>query len=619
MQFIPFNSRREYHKSPVGAVSTGEKVIFRIVLPKSEMCSGVRLRLFSDSGKMQTSSFSWERNEGENEEWWKLELIAPKAGIWWYDFEYDTPNLKKTIALASKGNAVIGDGRRWQLTVTKTRQEPPQWLLGGIIYQIFPDRFYKSGKTKTPDDRPQDVIRDDWGNEPMWAPDKDGRINNYDFFGGDLKGIEEKLPYLKSLGVTCVYLNPIFKARSNHRYDTGDYMKIDPMLGTQSDFESLCKKGKKMGISFILDGVFSHTGAESKYFDKFGNYGGHGAYCDENSPYRQWYKFKKWPNEYTSWWGVDVLPELVEENPSVLKYFTGENSVARHWLRLGAAGWRLDVADELPDEFLDKFNEAVKQEKKDAFIYGEVWEDATNKISYSQRRRYLLGGQLDSVMNYPFANAIVNFVKYADAQTLSQTVESIAENYPKAAFHTLMNHIGTHDTVRAITKLGRLKDRSNTSARDRGLLSANEYERGVCLLKLASVLQFTLPGIPSIYYGDEAGLCGGEDPYNRGCYPWGKENKELIEHYKALAKIRRENEAFKCGEYRTVSAALGCIAFERIGESERLLIIANANNHDIDYIVHEPWRDAKALWGSDANGFNVPVGAFSAVILKKDI
>ena len=619
MQFIPFNSRKDYHKSPVGAVSTGEKVIFRIVLPKSEMCSGVRLRLFSDAGKMQTWSFDWEKDEGDSEEWWQLQLISPETGVWWYDFEYDTPYSTKTIALAYKGNAVIGNGRRWQLTVTDGRDTTPDWLMGGIIYQIFPDRFYKSGKTKVPDDRPDDVIRTDWGNEPMWAPDKDGRINNYDFFGGDLKGIEEKLPYLKSLGVTCVYLNPIFKARSNHRYDTGDYMRIDPMLGTQKDFESLCKKGKEMGIRFVLDGVFSHTGAESKYFDKFGNYGGHGAYSDPTSPYRDWYKFNKWPDDYTSWWGVDVLPELVEENPSVLQYFTGENGVARHWLKLGASGWRLDVADELPDEFLDKFNEAVKKEKKDGFIYGEVWEDATNKISYSQRRRYLLGGQLDSVMNYPFANAIVNFVKYGDAENLAETVESIAENYPKSAFHTLMNHIGTHDTVRAITSLGRFKGRNNAGTRDRGLLNSEEYERGVCLLKLASVLQFTLPGVPSIYYGDEAGLYGGEDPYNRGCYPWGNEDEELIEHYKKLAKIRKSNGAFKCGDYKTISAALGCVAFERIGDDERLLIIANANDHDIDYIVHEPWRDAKALWGEDVSGFNVHIDANSAVILKKEI
>lgn len=618
MQFIPFNSRKDYHKSPVGAVSAGEKVVFRIVLPKSEMCSGVRLRLFSDAGQMHTESFLWERNEGNTEEWWRAEISAPEAGVWWYDFEYDTPHLTKTISLKSKSEAVIGSGRRWQMTVTDGKSTIPDWLMGGVIYQIFPDRFYKSGKTTDPKDRQRDVMRDDWGNEPMWAPDKDGRINNYDFFGGDLIGIEEKLPYLKSLGVTCIYLNPIFKARSNHRYDTGDYMMIDPLLGTQEDFESLCFKAKNIGIRIILDGVFSHTGAESKYFDKFKNYGGHGAYCDPNSPYRDWYKFHNWPNEYESWWGVDVLPELIEDNPKVLQFFTGENGVARHWLKMGASGWRLDVADELPDDFLDNFNKAVKTQKNDAFIFGEVWEDATNKISYSKRRRYLLGGQLDSVMNYPFANAIINFVKYEDAEGLCETVESIAENYPKGALHTLMNHIGTHDTMRAITVLGRLKQRANTSTRDKGLLSDSEYQRGVKLLKLASVLQFTLPGVPSIYYGDEAGLCGGQDPYNRGCYPWGKENKELIEHYRELSKVRHENEAFKCGDFLAVSATLGCIAFERIGKKEKLLIIANSNTHPIDYFVHDEWKDAKAVWGEDAKGLSVHIGAKEAAILRKE-
>ncbi|MBQ2774834.1 MAG: glycoside hydrolase family 13 protein [Clostridia bacterium] len=617
MYFIPFNSRKEYHRFPLGAVASGEKMIFRIVLPRHEQCSAVRLVMFDDDGENLSESFSWERMEGDSEEWWRLETVSPETGVWWYLFEFDTPSGTKPISLESGGNGIIGDGERWQLTVYDADKLSQSWLEGGIIYQIFPDRFNRSGKTTVCEKKAGAVIRDDWGAEPMWKPDSLGKINEYDFFGGDLAGVEEKLDYLASLGVSCIYFNPIFKARSNHRYDTGDYMKIDSLLGDEAAFEQLCSSAEKKGIKIILDGVFSHTGADSRYFNRLNTYDEIGAYNSIDSPYKEWYNFRSWPNDYASWWGVDILPELDETNPGVLEFFTGENGVARKWLRAGAAGWRLDVADELPDKFLDSFCTAVKTEKPDAFIYGEVWEDATNKISYSQRRRYLLGGQLDSVMNYPFANAIIDFVRNAKAEALCETVESITEHYPKYALHTLMNHIGTHDTVRVITRLGRGDVVRRGNSRDKGTLTNDEYCRGVNLLKLASVLQFTLPGVPCIYYGDEAGAAGGEDPYNRGCYPWGSENEELIEHYRGLSKLRASSVAFKNGDFVPVSAALGCIAYERVCENERVLVIANANNHDINYIVSDFWSGAQALYGDTPEGTSVHVGANSAVVLKK--
>ena len=618
MHFIPYNSRKTYHLSPGAALRSGEGLIFRIVLPRSERCSAVRLILESDGGESAASSFSWEVMQGESEEWWRLEIPAPEQpGLWWYHFEYDTPWGKKKISLEQGGCAVIGEGARWRLTVCADDCCAPGWLRGGVIYQIFPDRFCRSGLNPLPQNRPAAVMHKSWGEEPMWHPDADGRIERYDFFGGDLKGIEEKLGYLKDLGVTCIYLNPIFSARSNHRYDTGDYMEIDPMLGTSEDFQALCRSAGKLGIRIILDGVFSHTGADSRYFDKFSSYGGEGAYCDKNSPYASWYNFRRWPDDYACWWGVDILPELNETDPGVLSFFTGENGVARHWLRLGASGWRLDVADELPDEFLDCFHAAVRSEKSDAFIYGEVWEDATDKISYGRRRRYLEGGQLDSVMNYPFANAIIDFARNARAEALRECVENIVEHYPKPALDTLMNHIGTHDTVRAITRLGRGDMQRPENGRDRGELTQEQYDRGVTLLKLASVLQFTLPGVPCVYYGDEAGLAGGEDPFNRGCFPWGYENTGLTEHYRALGRLRAACPAFADGSFNCVSAALGCIAFERVTGDCAVLVIANANGHDIDYTVPERWRNAKALFGSDADGLNVRIPAYGAAIIQK--
>ncbi|MFR6512398.1 MAG: glycoside hydrolase family 13 protein, partial [Eubacterium sp.] len=322
----------------------------------------------------------------------------------------------------------------------------------GIIYQIFPDRFYSSG-TEKHDVRPSRVMRR-WGDEPFWREEQMNGIWNNDYFGGDLKGIEEKLLYLANLGVTCIYLNPIFEANSNHRYDTADYEKIDPLLGTEDDLKSLCKTAREQyGFSIILDGVFSHTGCDSKYFNIYSNYDDVGAYNSKESPYYPWYKFINWPDEYHSWWGIKLLPEVIEETPEYREYICGKNGILRKWLKCGISGWRLDVADELPDVFLDDLRRAVKDENSDAVIIGEVWEDATTKLAYGERRRYLLGEQLDSVMNYPFADAVLNFVKFANADAFIDSVMSIIEKYPPQVTNVLMNHIGTHDTERAITRL----------------------------------------------------------------------------------------------------------------------------------------------------------------------
>ncbi len=442
---------------------------------------------------------------------------------------------------------------------------------------------------------------------------------NNDYFCGDLRGIEQKLDYLKSLGVTCVYLNPIFEAQSNHRYDTADYEKIDPLLGTEKDFCSLCRSAEKLGIKIILDGVFSHTGDDSKYFNRYSRYDSLGAYQSKSSPYFRWYKFNEWPDDYESWWGIKILPEVIEENPDFIDYITGSDGIARKWLRLGAAGWRLDVADELPDEFLDSFRKAVKEEKNDALVLGEVWEDASNKSSYGKLRRYLLGDQLDSVMNYPFANAVIDFVREANAELFASRVMSIVENYPKEVLDVLMNHISTHDTMRAITALAgescSFRDRKWQSTHS---LDEKDYAYGVRLLKAASAMQFALPGVPTVYYGDEAGMQGYKDPFNRRCYPWGKENPELIEWYKTLGKVRAENPVFKDGRFEILSSVAGCVAFSRKNDSEAILVISNSNPHPITYYVRSEWCNAEDLLGNCTVTANmVDIEEKSTVILKR--
>jgi cyclomaltodextrinase / maltogenic alpha-amylase / neopullulanase len=469
-------------------------------------------------------------------------------------------------------------------------------------------------KKAVPVDR---ILRADWGGEPLWEPDEHGRINEYDYFGGDLNGITQKLPELKALGVTCIYLNPIFEAHSNHRYDTADYLKIDPLLGDENDFALLCERALENGIRVVLDGVFSHTGADSRYFNKNRRYPPDGAYNSKKSPYYPWYKFNHWPDDYKSWWGIEILPEINEEDPAFIEFIAGENGIARKWLNAGASGWRLDVADELPDRFLEAFRKAVKSEKPDVYILGEVWEDASNKSSYGCRRRYLHGHQLDSVMNYPFSSALIEFMQSGSAEVLEQRLLGILENYPPPAIHTLMNHIGTHDTVRVLTLLaGAAPVDTGKHARAREKLNAGQMTKGIALMKLITALQFTLPGVPCVYYGDEAGMQGGQDPFNRGCYPWGSENRELLAHYKALGEIRKVCPALADGIYETVTAEGGLFAFERSGRGNRVLTVVNRGVRETDFVLDNKWLGATVLLGKEPIcGSHIKISVNEAVIL----
>lgn len=618
MEFIPYNSRLTYHKSPFGAVCEGEEIIFRIVMPRSFGCTGASLILRPDEGEEKAYRMEWERMEGADEEWWKVSVSAQETGLYWYRFALESNDGESVITrFDGSTGRISADGRDFQLTVYSKDFTTPDWIKGSVIYQIFPDRFNFSGETKENiySDR---VIRSDWGEKPLWEPDEEGRITRYDYFQGDLKGIEQKLDYLASLGIGCIYLNPIFEAHSNHRYDTADYSKIDPVLGDEKDFESLCKKAHEKGIRIVLDGVFSHTGSDSVYFNKEKRYDSVGAYNSKKSPYFNWYKFKKYPDDYVCWWNVDIMPEICEENDGYIEYIAGENGILRKWLRLGADGWRLDVADELPDKFLDALRNAVKAEKKDAYILGEVWEDASNKISYDERRRYLQGAQLDSVMNYPFAENLVSFGITGKAEGFNEKIAEICENYPKPALDCLMNHIGTHDTCRVLNRLATHgKFESSYLVRYSGGLTEEQKKEGKKLLRLVSTMQFTLPGVPCIYYGDEAGIDGGDDPFNRGCYPWGKEDAELVEHYKFLCNFRKEHKVFEEGEFVPVSDMLGCVAYERKGEGEKVLTVANRNSHPIVYYLNEDGY--KAVTGGAVIGRKLYIDKDTAAILIKAI
>lgn len=617
--FLPFHARDTFYKSKFGALKTDEAVTLRLLLPRSFCACAALFVLHKDGEPPVEHPMYWAGMHGDDCEIWDITLSVPERGLYFYHFEYDSAWGRGAIYHIGDGAGAVANAAApkndWQLTVYDADYKTPDWLKGGVMYQIFPDRFYNSKKEKknVPDDR---ILRNDTENQPYWRPDSEGKVRNNDYFGGDLQGITEKLPYLRSLGVTCIYLNPIFEAHSNHRYNTANYLKIDPLLGDEQDFQTLCKTAETYGIRILLDGVFSHTGDDSLYFNRAGRYETLGAYNSQKSPYYPWYTFFDYPNVYKSWWGFETLPEVDEESPAYLDFITGKDGVVKKWLRLGAAGWRLDVADELPDKFLDALTVSAKAEKPDAVVLGEVWEDATTKWAYGVRRRYLLGGQLDSVMNYPFANAVIHFARDGIAETFRREILQIVENYPKPALDCMMNHIGTHDTERAITKImGESADGRDREWQSRQVLREAEYQKGVTLLKLAAVLQYTLPGVPCVYYGDEAGMQGYKDPFNRGCYPWGRENQDLVAFYQTLGALRGTLDCLKTGELHFVSAALGCVAYTREGGCDGILVIANRNEQEITYDLPEKWQyKREVLHGSPVTAC-VHVPAMGCVIL----
>ncbi|HCH27959.1 MAG TPA: alpha-glycosidase [Ruminococcaceae bacterium] len=596
MNYYPFDSANKLYKPHFGACKSGEELLIRIALHFDARVQGAFLQICEDGKEI----FEVEMKPKETIDNYRFYdcTLTLETGLYWYKFRYTSEYGEFFVTKTETSLGIVSnDGGAWQQTVYDKDFTVPSRFAGGIIYQIFPDRFYNSGKKKknVPDDR---FLCSDWGKQPEYRQNNGICSLGNDYYGGDLEGIAEKLPYLSELGVSIIYLNPIFEAHSNHRYNTADYFKIDPILGDEKDLVRLCKQAKKFGISIIFDGVFSHTGDDSVYFNKYGRYGQGGAYNDMASPYRKWYKFGSFECGYSAWWGVPSLPEVDENNPGFTDFITGENSVISKWLSAGLDGIRLDVADELPDAFLEAIRKAVKREKKDAYILGEVWEDASNKISYGHRRKFLLGRQLDSVMNYPFANGIIDYVCTGDGEKLKRTVMSVLENYPKPSVDLLMNHIGTHDTARAITTIANYgKYTGDREWQSKQTLSENDYAFACLRLKIAAVLQYTLPGIPSLYYGDEAGLTGFGDPFCRGTYPWGKENVDLLNFYKALGQMRRKTKAFAEGAYIPVKTDEGCFAFIREANGERVLVCANAT--DCEKTVENPCKSGKTVFGEN--------------------
>ena len=490
---------------------------------------------------------------------------------------------------------------RWQLTVYEDTATP-DWFGRGVTYQIFPDRFRRTGTPDVSGMVGRRWLHESWDDQPVFRPDEDGQITNRDFFGGSLAGITEKLDYLQSLSVTTLYLNPIFEAASNHRYDTADYRAIDPLLGDEETFRTLCREAHKRGMRVMLDGVFNHTGSRSRYFNADGFYPELGAAQSQDSPYYDWYSFHPWPTDYDAWWGVKTLPAVNEQRPAYRQFiFKSEDSVVRHWLRCGADGWRLDVADELPGDFIAGIRRAIEDEKPDGYLLGEVWEDGSNKVAYSQRRRYLLGRETHGLMNYPLRTALLRWLGGGDAAEFRESMETLRANYPPAAFYGAMNFLGTHDTPRILTLLGAEHIPAAKEERAAFALSPAQLARGKARLRLAGMLLYGFPGSPTLFYGDEAGMQGFEDPLNRGTYPWGREDTGLLDFFRALGRLRKERRSLQSGSLTYIYAQGGGLVITREHEGETTMVALNAGDEALTLTL--PWPRGTAEDGLTGQRF----------------
>ena len=567
--------------SSFGAFSYESVVEFKLLIPRRCGASSVCMHLCGEGIEnkfYKRFDLEWVAIEGSSDVYscW-IDMSQIGIGLYYYKYEIDSPSCtfygdgKKVGELSKMEN---GSDGMIQLLVYQEKSSSAKWMHGGIMYHIFVDRFNKSGRCKPKNNA---VMNNDWHNGiPQYADVPGGYVENNMFFGGDLFGIIEKLDYLKELGVTCLYLSPIFEAYSNHKYDTGDYMAVDSMFGGEKALEELIAEAKQRDIHIIFDGVFNHTGADSIYFNKFGSYNSIGAYQSKESPYYEWYNFRDFPNDYECWWDVKILPRVNSNCQSYKNYILSDGGVVEKWMKKGIDGFRLDVADELSDEFLKTLNAKVKSINPDGIIYGEVWEDASNKIAYDNRKKYFLGNELDSVMNYPLREAIISYIKFGNSSSFYSTCKMLYSHYPKHNADLLMNLLGTHDTERILTVLGgESSDGFTNEQLSTKKMSKSERKRAVALLKLAYTIVATVPGVPCIYYGDEAGMEGYRDPFNRLPYPWGQEDNELLDYYKQINAIRKGETVFEDGYFEIIECNSDLLAFARYSSVAFAVTIVN--------------------------------------------
>ena len=515
--------------------------------------------------------------------WYSFDLVASDGATWRYG--------AREGWTTGEGDFAYGNPPSFQLTVYVPRQTQPDWYKNGIVYQVFPDRFARGADWRERAEKalaahregPARVLVEDWDTPPAYKKSEDGDILEWDFYGGTLRGVREKLDYLADLGVTVIYLNPIFEAASNHRYDTADYLRIDPMLGDEEEFCALAREAAERGISIMLDGVFNHCGQDSRYFNRYGNYPEPGAWQGDESPYRDWFFFNE-DGTYDGWWGNPDLPDVNEKSPEYRELICGQDGVVRKWLRAGARGWRLDVADELSDSFIEDIKAAMVAERPDGALVGEVWEDASNKMAYGKLRQYFEGTELDGTMNYPLRTALLAFVRnQIGAPEMAARLEQLRENYPRDAFFSCLNLLGSHDRERLFTMLGDAPDPDTLSEEECAAFRLDEGHASLAMsrLWLTVLLQMTLPGVPCVYYGDERGMEGFRDPYNRAAFPWNGGRMDCATVFRNAIAVRKALPVLTTGDFEPFADGEDVFGFWRRGEDgECVCVLANASLHD---------------------------------------
>jgi glycosidase len=636
------DSRDLLYRTPGGAQPAGTPVSLRFRTFHSDV-TGVTARVYSvDSGATQLLAMKLAAEDvscyeadlaDETCDFWQVTLADSVPDNVWYRFMVedgdatvyyadDTPALDG--GLGAPSDVVIDQS--WALTVYEPDFTVPSWASTAVFYQIFPDRFRNGNPANDP--QTGDVRYDDpvlalpWGTLPEgycrgyddardncpWRfddapPASSPRVEvprGRDYFGGDLAGITQELDYIASLGVTAIYLNPIFDSASNHGYDTQDYTRIDPYFGTQKDWDNLVRQASARGIRIVLDGVFNHLSSDSPFFDRYGHYPDDGACESLASPFRDWFYFRTQTGGpcvgpdgpgtmgYSGWAGVDSIPVIHKDLAAVVDYFlTGADAIATRWLADGASGWRLDVSGDptFPDGWWQAFRGVVKAQDPDALTVAEQWQKDTTLL------RLLRGDQLDTTMNYRFRDAVLGLLApdlfdrkgfpASGAPTspayFANRMLSQQEDYAPATYGSLLNLLDSHDTERV---LWTLTPGAQTTA-DREQNAANLAE-GVRRMELASLIQFTVPGAPMVYYGDEVGMTGDDDPDDRRTYPWpdlgGTTDQELLGHYEALSGLRSADEALAAGDLRFLlvgSDAEGTVAYGRRTEARAAIVALN--------------------------------------------
>ncbi len=534
-------------------------------------------------------------------------------GLYFCHFEFVSNGRRYYCAFDNNENCYLSEHyvNEIQILIYDEKYEIPNWLIGGCMYQIFPDRFARAGKIGLRSDA---IYDSNWENGIPEHPKKAGdAFPNNTHFGGSLYGVTSKLDYLVSLGINCIYLNPIFQAYSNHKYDTENFLKVDKTFGGEEALVDLIEKAHERGIKIILDGVFNHVGDDSIYFDAYGKHG-NGACTNPKSPYFDWFKFYDYPNEYESWWGIRNLPKIIRCE-SYIRFIT--EIVIPKYMKLGIDGWRLDVVDELEGDFLDRIVKVIKTHKSDAIVIGEVWEDASNKIAYNERKRYFRGTQLDSVTDYPIRNAVIDFVKYGNSRFLVETVSTLYRHYPPHKLASLVNYLGSHDTERITTVLGGKPETDfEYTQLATARLSPEEREKTKELLKQAYLLLACIPGVPCIYYGDEIAMEGYRDPFNRRPFPESGFADEYSDFFKKVNNVRLNEPLFSAAEMEVKEEKDGVVRITRLGGKRKLIILANMSQNDYDAPISSPC--VNILTGDEYNG-NVSVKSKTVIVLKTNI